>query len=141
MDVPISHIVIVGGGTAGWLAACRIAAAARPDAAPPLDVTLVESPEVATIGVGEGTWPTMRGTLERIGIGEAEFLAACDASFKHGSRFVGWATGAADDAYLHPFSPPIDGDPRAVVAAWQAEGGAFADAVSPQKSGASVCRR
>ena len=138
MDVPISHVVIVGGGTAGWLAACRIAAAARPDAAPPLDVTLVESPEVATIGVGEGTWPTMRGTLERIGIGEAEFLAACDASFKHGSRFVGWATGAADDAYLHPFSPPIDGDPRAVVAAWQAEGGAFADAVSPQPRAARL---
>ena len=138
MDVPISHIVIVGGGTAGWLAACRIAAAARPDAAAPLDVTLVESPEVATIGVGEGTWPTMRGTLERIGIGEAEFLAACDASFKHGSRFVGWATGGADDAYLHPFSPPIDGDPRAVVAAWQAEGGAFADAVSPQPRAARL---
>lgn len=132
MDTVISRVVIIGGGTAGWLAACRIAAAARPDAAVPLGVTLVESPEVATIGVGEGTWPTMRGTLQAIGIGEAEFLAACDASFKHGSRFVGWATGAADDVYLHPFSPPIDGDGRALVAAWQVEGGAFADAVSPQ---------
>ncbi|MBN8808868.1 MAG: tryptophan 7-halogenase [Sphingomonas sp.] len=132
MDTAISHVVIVGGGTAGWLAACRIAAAVRPDATPPLTVTLVESPEVETIGVGEGTWPTMRGTLERIGIGEAEFLAACDASFKHGSRFIGWATGETDDAYFHPFTPPVDGDGRALLAAWQAEGGTFADAVSPQ---------
>jgi tryptophan 7-halogenase len=138
VDAAISHVVIVGGGTAGWLAACRIAAAARADAASPIAVTLVESPEVATIGVGEGTWPTMRGTLEKIGIGEADFLAACDASFKHGSRFIGWATGADDEAYLHPFTPPIDGDARALVAAWQAEGGAFADAVSPQPRAARL---
>lgn len=142
MDVPISNIisrvVIVGGGTAGWLAACRIAAAARRDGAPALEVTLVQSPEVMTIGVGEGTWPTMRGTLERIGIGEAEFLAACDASFKHGSRFVGWVTGAADDTYFHPFSPPIDSDAGALVAAWQANGGTFADAVSPQPRAARL---
>ena len=59
----ITKVVIVGGGTAGWLAACRIAAAARPTAAQPITVTLVESPDVATIGVGEGTWPTMSITL------------------------------------------------------------------------------
>ena len=44
----------------------------------------------------------MRRTLERIGIGEAEFLLACDASFKQGSRFDGWVTGAPDDRYFHP---------------------------------------
>ncbi|TPG56471.1 tryptophan halogenase family protein [Sphingomonas glacialis] len=133
MDTAISTVVIVGGGTAGWLAACRIAAAARPTAQP-ITVTLVESPDVATIGVGEGTWPTMRATLERIGIGEAEFLLACDASFKHGSRFRGWATGAHDDVYFHPFTPPAEPDARALVAAWQAEaaGASFADAVTPQ---------
>ncbi len=128
----ISRIVIVGGGTAGWLTACRIAAAARPDTGHPITVTLIESPDVATIGVGEGTWPTMRATLERIGIGEAEFLTACDASFKHGSRFVGWGTGGEDDVYLHPFTPPLEGDPAALLAVWQARGGAFADAVSAQ---------
>uniref|UniRef100_UPI0035CC14DF tryptophan halogenase family protein n=1 Tax=uncultured Sphingomonas sp. TaxID=158754 RepID=UPI0035CC14DF len=134
VDSAISRIVIVGGGTAGWLAACRIAAAARPAGVSPITVTLVESPDVATIGVGEGTWPTLRGTLERIGIGEGEFLLACDASFKHGSRFVGWATGAADDSYFHPFTPPAEADPRALVAAWQAEAAhaTFADAVTPQ---------
>ncbi len=125
----ISSIVIVGGGTAGWLAACRLAAAARPGA---LSVTLVESPDVPTIGVGEGTWPTMRGTLQAIGVDEAAFLAACEASFKQGSRFDGWVTGAPDDRYLHPFTAPAPASARDLVAGWQAVGGAFADAVSPQ---------
>lgn len=130
----ITRIVIVGGGTAGWLAACRIAAAADPGARSPLEVTLLESPDVATIGVGEGTWPTMRATLAQIGIGEAEFLLACDASFKQGSRFVGWATGAEDDAYLHPFTPPVDAAPRDLVAAWsgQRPPRSFADTVTAQ---------
>ena len=80
MHTAISRVVIVGGGTAGWLAACRIAAAASPIAEHPITVTLVESPDVPTIGVGEGTWPTLRATLERIGIGEAEFLMVCNAA-------------------------------------------------------------
>lgn len=134
MTRPVSSIVIVGGGTAGWLAACVIAAQAARTVARPLDVTLVESPDVPTIGVGEGTWPTMRRTLERIGIDEAEFLVACDASFKQGSRFNGWRNGGADDFYFHPFMPPIDADPRDLVAAWQAHASArpFADPLSPQ---------
>lgn len=130
----ISRIVIVGGGTAGWLSACLIAAQLQGGEDSPLTVTLIESPDIATIGVGEGTWPTMRCTLQRIGIGEPEFLIACDASFKQGSRFDGWRNGAADDRYLHPFTPPMEGDPRDVLAAWT--NGAFADAVTPQ---ARVC--
>ena len=129
MDDSITNIVVVGGGTAGWLSACRIASAAAPHG-PPIEVTLVESPDVPTIGVGEGTWPTMRGTLQRIGIGEAEFLTACDASFKHGSLFAGWVTGGDDDAYLHPFTPPVDADPREALTARAAR--AFADVVTPQ---------
>ncbi|RYY25472.1 MAG: tryptophan 7-halogenase [Sphingomonadales bacterium] len=133
MDTSVRRIVIVGGGTAGWLAACLIAARANPDAVEPLSVTLIESPDIPTIGVGEGTWPTMRRTLERIGISEADFLLACDASFKQGSRFDGWRTGAADDSYYHPFVPPIDGDPHALVAAWQQAGDMpFAAAMGPQ---------
>ena len=131
-DHPITHIVIVGGGTAGWLTACLIAARADRDTARPLSVTLVESPDVATIGVGEGTWPTMRRTLERIGITETDFLLACDAAFKQGSRFDGWRTGAADDSYLHPFTAPVDGDPRDLVSAWSEHGGRFADMVGAQ---------
>lgn len=124
----------MGGGTAGWLAACLIAARAGECATVPLEITLIESPDVPTIGVGEGTWPTMRGTLAGIGISEAEFLLSCDASFKQGSRFDGWRTGGAGDSYYHPFGPPVEGAPREVVAAWQEQSGnhAFAETVSPQ---------
>lgn len=137
-DRQISRIVIVGGGTAGWLAACSIAARANPQAESPLTVTLIESPDVPTIGVGEGTWPTIRRTLERIGIGEAEFLLACDASFKQGSRFDGWRTGEPGDVYFHPFTPPPEASPRGLIEAWQ-RGSAdrsFGEAVSAQ---ARVC--
>jgi len=126
----VRRIVVVGGGTAGWLAACRIAAAADPRAASPLSVTLVESPDVATIGVGEGTWPTMRGTLARIGIDEATFLRAADASFKQGSRFDGWRTGAPDDRYYHPFTAPADLPIGDLLRAWT--DGRFAEQVCAQ---------
>lgn len=130
MDRAVTRIVIVGGGTAGWLAASLIAARANAGA---LDLTLIESPDVPTIGVGEGTWPTMRRTLERIGLSEAEFLLACDASFKQGSRFDGWATGEAGDGYLHPFTPPVEGEPLGVVAAWRDKGDrSFAEATGAQ---------
>ena len=84
MEASVSRIVIVGGGTGGWLAACLIAARANRSAARPISVTLIESPDIPTIGVGEGTWPTIRHTLERIGIAEPDFLLGCDASFKQG---------------------------------------------------------
>jgi flavin-dependent dehydrogenase len=126
--------VIVGGGTAGWLAACLIAARADPAAPAPLDVTLIESPDIPTIGVGEGTWPTIRRTLERIGIAESEFLLACDAAFKQGSRFDGWRTGEAGDFYYHPFTAPVEAAPRDLVRGWQREGGgrSFAETVCAQ---------
>jgi len=128
----IRRVVVVGGGTAGWLSACYLAA--RLDPAAGITVTLVESPDIASVGVGEGTWPTMRRTLAEIGIDEAEFLLACDASFKQGSRFVGWRTGGTDDAYLHPFTPPVDADLRALLAGL--DGRPFADVASAQ---ARIC--
>jgi tryptophan 7-halogenase len=123
------QVVIVGGGSAGWLTAC-VLAARRPE----LAITLVESPDIPTIGVGEGTWPTMRETLASIGIGEAEFLVSCDAAFKQGSRFDGWVTGQPDDSYLHPFTLPPAGDMAALLHAWgqAAPGRSFADAMTAQ---------
>ena len=106
MSDAVSNIVIVGGGSAGWLTAALLASQLTGDSQAPVEVTLVESPDVKTIGVGEGTWPTMRTTLQMIGITEAEFLSRCHASFKQGTKFVGWTTGRDDDHYYHPFSAP-----------------------------------
>lgn len=134
MDQQINRIVVVGGGTAGWLAASLIAAKAKRDAARNLTVTLIEAPGIPSIGVGEGTWPTMRATLAVIGIDEDELLTACDASFKQGSRFDGWVTGKPDDRYYHPFTLPVDGDPMDLLAGWRAIAPSqpFAEAVSAQ---------
>ncbi|WP_353217568.1 tryptophan halogenase family protein [Sandarakinorhabdus sp.] len=118
-DPGVEHVVILGGGTAGWLAACVLAASARARGENRTH-TLIEAPDIPTVGVGEGTWPTMRGTLAAIGIDEAEFLSACDASFKQGSRFDGWVDGGPSDSYLHPFTPPPPGESDALVAAWAA---------------------
>ena len=114
----IKHIVIVGGGSAGWLTAGLIAAEHCSDSPNGLQVTLLESPDVAPIGVGEGTWPTMRDTLRRIGVSEADFFRECDAAFKQGSRFNGWATGHTDDYYFHPFVLPQGYGEADLVSGW-----------------------
>lgn len=129
MKSELGSVVILGGGTAGWLSACYLAAH-RPE----LSITLVEAPDIPTIGVGEGTWPTMRGTLASIGVSEAEFIAECDVSFKQGSRFDGWTSGAPDDSYLHPFTAPPQDSPADMLAAWAKASPdlSFAAAVTPQ---------
>jgi tryptophan halogenase len=134
MSQAVSRIVIAGGGTAGWLAAAVLASWSRKSGREPLSITVVESPDIPTIGVGEGTWPTMRDTLAAIGIDEAEFLSSCDGSFKQGSRFDGWRTGVSGDRYYHPFTPPPPAEAPALVAAWRAVAPdlPFASATSPQ---------
>jgi hypothetical protein len=130
----IEHIVIVGGGSAGWLTAGAIAAKHCKNKNKHIKVTLVESPDVKIMGVGEGTWPSMRSTLQQIGITEAMFITACDASFKQGSKFVGWKNGDPNDTYYHPFTTP-DGFTQAnLYCAWQslATKHSFADTVCVQ---------
>ncbi len=118
MTKQVRHIVILGGGSAGWLTAGILAAEHRVKSNPGLDITLVESPDVKSIGVGEGTWPSMRDTLRRMGVSESDFITECDASFKQASKFVGWVTGAADDYYYHPFSVPQGYGEVSLVPAW-----------------------
>ncbi|MEC8232266.1 MAG: tryptophan 7-halogenase, partial [Pseudomonadota bacterium] len=103
---PITHIVVVGGGSAGWLTAGRIAAQHQCATRNNIKVTLVESPNVPIIGVGEGTWPTMRSTLIALGISETTFIKECDATFKQGAKFAKWTTGEEDDFYYHPLMLP-----------------------------------
>ncbi|AXA93292.1 tryptophan halogenase family protein [Massilia sp. YMA4] len=134
MAHPIRHIVIVGGGSAGWLTAGVIAADHRAHAPDGLRVTLIESPDVAPIGVGEGTWPTMRDTLARIGVSETAFFRECDAAFKQGSRFDGWRGSEHADYYFHPFVLPRGYGETDLVQPWQREFShvPFADLVSFQ---------
>ncbi len=102
----IKHIVIVGGGTAGWLSAGMIAANKHRYANSNLHVSLIESPNIKTLGVGEGTWPSMRNTLQQMGINEREFIQQCNVSLKQGSLFKGWRDGSEQDSYYHPFITP-----------------------------------
>lgn len=134
MSRPVESIVIVGGGSAGWLTAGVIAAEHGSASGSRLRVTLVESPDVNPIGVGEGTWPTMRDTLRRIGVSETDLVRECDASFKQGSQFVHWVTGQAGDSYFHPFVLPQGYLEANLVARWIERHGdrPFAEQVSFQ---------
>jgi flavin-dependent dehydrogenase len=135
MDDRISKIIIVGGGSAGWLSAGVIAAEHRIDSQTqqPFELLLIESPDVPTIGVGEGTWPSMRATLERIGLSETDLIRECDASFKQGTYFRNWHTGG-EDTYSHPFTVPAGYADTNLAPHWlaQADAPPFADAVTPQ---------
>jgi len=127
----VRRIVIVGGGSAGWLTAGLIAAEHQGST---VTVTLIESPDVAPIGVGEGTWPSMRDTLHRIGVSESDFFRECDASFKQGSRFNRWVDGSDKDYYFHPFVLPQGYGEVNLPEQWQAQHPdvPFADLVSFQ---------
>ncbi len=147
MDKPVKHIVIVGGGTAGWLTAGLIAAAHCSDQSSGIAVTLIEAPDIPTIGVGEGTWPTMRDTLQKIGLSETDFICGVDASFKQGSQFNGWVNRSPEDTYYHPFVLPEGYFDHSAIAYWTQKnheaastGGkplSFADALSVQSH---LCR-
>ena len=130
----IKNIVIVGGGTAGWMVASRLSAKHQAAADSQITITLVESPTIKPVGVGEGTWPSMRSTLDAIGISEAEFIKECDATFKQGTKFNGWVTGEKNDSYYHPFVSPRDFMQTNMVPFWQQnnQSVSFADTVCTQ---------
>jgi len=96
-DGSLRRIVIVGGGTAGWMTA----AALSRFCVPRFEVVLVESDEIGTIGVGEATIPSIMQFNEALGINEAEFLSATGATYKLGIAFEGW--GKPDEGYVHAF--------------------------------------
>jgi flavin-dependent dehydrogenase len=133
MQVAVRRIIVVGGGTAGWITVSLVAAEHRESAHPP-EVVLVESPDIPIIGVGEGTWPSMRTTLQKIGLAESALLSHCEASFKQGTRFTAWARLGDDSRYVHPFSLPAEYATLNLAEHWLATGGTtpFADFVTPQ---------
>lgn len=107
MTTKIKEIAILGGGTAGWLAANHLASTLQ--AEHDISITLIESAEIGIIGVGEGTVPLIRQSLQRFGISEADLLTSCDASFKTGIKFADWmspdpARNKHGNFFYHPFA-------------------------------------
>lgn len=92
------EIVIVGGGTAGWMTAAALTSVVGSRVC---RVTLVESDEIASVGVGEATLPQMKDFNDYIGINEADMMQKTSATFKLGIEFVNW--GAVGNSYIHPF--------------------------------------
>lgn len=110
MAEPIKSVTIVGGGTAGWMTALILQGyfgdLTKPDAR--MKITLIESPNVPTVGVGEATVPGMPRTLRMAGISETEFFKTCNASFKLGVLFSNWNVDRDGHPieYVNPFARP-----------------------------------
>ena len=96
----MQSIVILGGGTAGWITA-NLFALNWGDK--DIDITLVESPDIGIIGVGEGSTPPLKKFLELIGTRESDWMPRCDATYKVGITFRGWSSRPGFDEYFHPF--------------------------------------
>ena len=114
-DTSLRKIVIVGGGTAGWMAAALIAQRMQRAGVGAFELVLVESPEIGTIGVGEATLPPIRAYNRTLGLDGADFVKRTQGSFKLGIEFRDW--GRQGHRFFHgfgDFGPAIENR-----AAWQ----------------------
>jgi 2-polyprenyl-6-methoxyphenol hydroxylase-like FAD-dependent oxidoreductase len=101
-----SKIIIVGGGTAGWMTACLMA---HQLAQYGTGITLIESKKMGTVGVGEGSTPYLKEFFDLLNIPEAQWMPACNATYKCGIGFPGWSTEPQYESYFHPFYSDLDG--------------------------------
>jgi tryptophan halogenase len=121
MDDGTRNILIVGGGTAGWLCAAYLAKALALSDNPHLTITLLESPDIGIIGVGEGTFPTIRETLRFLDIDERKFIRKAAATFKQGILFTDWLHEPRPEKrhrFFHPFEAPFYSEDTSLVPYW-----------------------
>ncbi|WAL77652.1 tryptophan halogenase family protein [Shewanella sp. DAU305] len=105
----IRKIIILGGGTAGWMAA---AALANNPVFAAIELCLVESDNIGTIGVGEGSTPHLKRFMDNLGISEKDWMEQCHASYKTGIDFINW--NGDGQQYFHPFYFQMDVKPAEV---------------------------
>lgn len=99
------ELIILGGGTAGWMAANLFAKRWSNEQ---VKVTLVESPDVGKIGVGEGSTPSLKRFFEILDIPESKWMPRCEATYKTNIRFVNWSPNSGVTEYSHPFPSQVD---------------------------------
>ncbi|MGJ8693438.1 MAG: tryptophan halogenase family protein [Thalassotalea sp.] len=99
------NILIVGGGTAGWMAANLLAKSWQHLN---INISLIESDEIGIIGVGEGSTPQLKGFMDFIGADEADWMPKCNATYKNGITFTNWSTKPGFESYFHPFPAQVD---------------------------------
>lgn len=138
------EILVVGGGTAGWLTAAWLAKHLGGPGG--VTITLIESSDIPTVGVGEGTFPTIARTLHALGADEAGFMRESAAAFKQGIRFVDWQYGKSAGKrrhYYHPFALPREVEGLDLLPYWlSGEAGAvsWADASTLQEKVCDAAR-
>lgn len=99
------NIIILGGGTAGWMAANLFAKHWQSDQ---VRITLIESPTIGIIGVGEGSTPSLKRFFNMLNIAESEWMPRCNATYKLNIRFADWSPASGVKDYSHPFFSQLD---------------------------------
>ncbi len=147
MEGATRSILVIGGGTAGWLSAAYLAKALALLDNPHLTITVLESPNIGIIGVGEGTFPTIRQTLRFLDIDERRFIRESSATFKQGILFTDWLhepRPGKRHRFFHPFEAPFYSEETTLVPYWLLQEAnkrpSFAEAVTIQNRVAGAKR-
>ena len=104
-DLKVKNIVILGGGTAGWMTANVLQKKWQHLG---IKITLIESPDIGVIGVSEGSTPLLKVFLDSLDISESEWMPECNATYKNGISFKNWSTVSGYEEYFHPFPCGLD---------------------------------
>ena len=104
-DSNLKNIVVLGGGTAGWMTASLLQKQWQRLG---IKITVVESPDIGIIGVGEGSTPLLKVFFDSLEISESEWMPECNATYKNGISFNNWSTVSGYESYFHPFPCSLD---------------------------------